>query len=83
MQVSHLHPEQQRLVAHGVLVDAEDLDAVEPVLVVDQDPLSLGQDGVVGAGGTSRLRGIPGDPEARRPEPRSGVGTRCTGSGGS
>ena len=39
-----------------VLIDAENLDAVEPVRIVDQDPLALGQDGVVG--------GVPGDPES-------------------
>ncbi len=31
------HPKQQRLVAHGVLVEADHRDAVEPVRVVDQE----------------------------------------------
>lgn len=30
MQVSHLHPKQQRLVAHDVFVDAEDLNPNQP-----------------------------------------------------
>lgn len=42
-------------VAPHVLIDADDLHAVEPVGVVDQDPLALGQDRVVG--------GVPGDVE--------------------
>ena len=35
-------------VAPGVLVDADDLNAVEPARVVDEDPLALGQHGVIG-----------------------------------
>jgi len=48
MQVSHLHPKQQRLVAHDVLVDPDHGDAVEPADLVDKDTLALGQDRVVG-----------------------------------
>ena len=55
MQVSHLHPIQQRLVAHHVLIDPDDLHPLEAVLLVDQHPLALGQNGVVG--------GVPGHPE--------------------
>ena len=42
-------------VSPHVLVDPDDLHAVEPAGVVDQDALAFGQDGVVG--------GVPGDPE--------------------
>lgn len=42
-------------VAPHVLIDAEHTDAVEAVIVIDQDPLSLGQDCVV--------HSVPGDPE--------------------
>ena len=42
-------------VAPDVLVDADDGDPVEPGRVVDQNPLALGEDGVVG--------GVPGHPE--------------------
>ena len=56
-------------VSPHVLVDPEDLDAVEPVGVLDEDTLAFGQDRVV--------RGVPGDPETLgRPGPRSGAGTR-------
>jgi len=51
-------------VAPHVLIDADDLHAVEPDGVVDQDPLALGQDRVGG--------GVPGDVE-----PRMKVPTRC------
>jgi hypothetical protein len=43
-------------VAPHVLIDPDDLHAGEPARVVDEDPLALGEDGVVG--------GVPGDPEA-------------------
>jgi hypothetical protein len=42
-------------VAPDVLIDADDPDAVEPCRVVDQDPLALGEDCVVG--------GVPRDAE--------------------
>jgi len=42
-------------VAPYVLIDADDVDAVEAVDVVDQGPLPLGQHGVVG--------GVPRDTE--------------------
>ena len=35
MQVSHLHQKQQRLVAHHVLIDANELDGVEAVRILD------------------------------------------------
>lgn len=38
-----------------VLIHADDPDSVEAVLVVDEDPLAFGQDGVIG--------GVPGDRE--------------------
>ena len=60
MQVSHLHPKQQRLVAHDMFVDADHAHAVEPGRVVDQDALALGEDGVVG--GVSRHAKAFGDP---------------------
>jgi len=41
-------------VAPHVLIDTEHLHAVEPAGILDQDPLALGQDGVVG--------GVPRDP---------------------
>ena len=43
MQVSHLHPKQQRLVAHDMLINADHLDVVEAVRIGDQDALALGQ----------------------------------------
>jgi hypothetical protein len=43
-------------VAPHVLVDADDLHAVEPRGILDRHALALGQDSVV--------RGIPSDPEA-------------------
>jgi hypothetical protein len=39
-----------------VLIDPDDLHALEPVKVIDEDPLALGEDGVVG--------GVSDDPEA-------------------
>jgi len=42
-------------VAPHVLIDAEDPDAVEPALVVDEDSLAFGKDRVVG--------GVPRDAE--------------------
>ena len=48
MQVSHLHPKQQRLVAHHMLIHANDPDAVEQGRVVDQHPPSFGKDRAVG-----------------------------------
>ena len=43
-------------VAPHVLIDPDDLHPLEPAGVVDEDPLALGEDGVVG--------GVPGDPQA-------------------
>ena len=51
--MTYLSP--RRVCRQHVLVDADHLHAVEPVRVVDQDPLALGQDRVVG--------GVPRDPE--------------------
>ena len=48
MQVSHLHPIQQRLVAHHVLVHPDNSDPVEPGRVSDQDLAALGQNSVFG-----------------------------------
>ena len=45
-------------VALGVLVDTNDGDAVETVVVIDQQPVAFGEDGVVG--------GVPGDAEPGR-----------------
>ena len=42
-------------VAPDVLIDADDLHAVEPGRVVDQDPLAFGQD--------RRVGGVPRHPE--------------------
>jgi hypothetical protein len=61
MQVSHLHPKQQRLVAHDMLVDAEPGHPGEPGLVVghrlEQRP-DRGPDRVPGR---AQLTGDPGD----------------------
>ncbi len=48
MQVSHLHPKQQRLVAHHVLIHPDHGDGLEPGGVADQDTFPLFQDRVVG-----------------------------------
>lgn len=50
--VTYLSP---RLVWPDVFIDANNLDTVEAVLVVDQHPLPLSQDSVVG--------GVPGHPQ--------------------
>ena len=43
MQVSHLHPKQQRLVAHNMLIDPDYPNPVEPGRVIDQQPVPLGE----------------------------------------
>ena len=56
-------------VAPHVLVDPDDLDPVEAVLVVDENPLALGQDRVVG--------GVPRNPESLGDPGRRFVGRRA------
>jgi len=56
MQVSHLHPKQQRLVAHDMLIDTDHLHRVEPGRVVDQDPSAFRED--------RRVGGVPRHPQA-------------------
>lgn len=53
MMVTYLSP--RRVCLADVLVDPDDLGAVEPADVIDQDLLTFRQDGVVG--------GVPRDPE--------------------
>ncbi len=48
MQVSHLHPIQQRLVAHHVLINTDHADTLETAGLVDQETLPFGQDRIVG-----------------------------------
>ncbi len=64
MQVSHLHPKQQRVVAHNMLIDPDGRDTIEAGLGLDQDALAFGQGGVVG--------GVPRNPETLGDRLRSG-----------
>jgi hypothetical protein len=46
-KVSHLHPNQQRLVAHTVLINANNFHTIETSRIVDKDTVPFGQNRII------------------------------------